>query len=125
MNSEKFLNNRQYFIYLYSIFIFFGLVLLYSATNQNIDVDFRQGSRLIFCFVLMFLISLVDINKIKSMSPYVYLLCILMLIITLLWGHDVKGAKRWIVFLVFHSRFRNFKNNCTHDSCMVFIIIRR
>jgi len=102
LNSEKFFGITDNTLFICIAFLsFFGLVLLYSATNQNIDVVFRQGSRLIFCFVLMFLISLVDINKIKSISPYVYLLCILMLIITLLWGHDVKGAKRWIVFFGF------------------------
>ena len=102
MNSEKFFGITDNTLFICIVFLsFFGLVLLYSATNQNIDVVFRQGSRLIFCFVLMFLISFVDINKIKSMSPYVYLLCILMLIVTLLWGHDVKGAKRWIVFFGF------------------------
>ena len=28
----------------------FGLILLYSATNQNIDIVYRQGTRLFFCF---------------------------------------------------------------------------
>ena len=79
----------------------FGLILLYSATNQNIDIVYRQGTRLIFCFFLMILISFSDANRIKLISPYMYVLCIILLIVTLFWGHDSKGAKRWIVFFGF------------------------
>jgi len=79
----------------------FGLLLLYSATNQDIDVVFRQGTRLFFCFILMLLVSTIDINKIKFISPYIYVVCIILLIVTLFWGHDSKGAKRWILIFGF------------------------
>ena len=102
MNNSKFFGISDYTLFICIIFLsFFGLILLYSATNQNIDIVFRQGTRLIFCFILMFIISLIDINKLKNMSPYIYILCLIMLMITLFWGHDVKGAKRWIVIMGF------------------------
>jgi rod shape determining protein RodA len=79
----------------------FGLILLYSATNQDIDVVIKQGTKLIFCFSLMLLIGSIDINKLKSLTPYVYLLCLILLVVTLFWGHESKGAKRWIIFYGF------------------------
>jgi len=79
----------------------FGLILLYSATNQDIDVVFRQGTRLIFCFILMLLVSTIDINRIKLISPYIYIVCLILLIVTLFWGHESKGAKRWILIFGF------------------------
>ena len=82
----------------------FGLVLLYSATNQDIDLLFRQSIRLFFCFSLMLVISYIDINKLRSLSPYLYILCLLFLVFTLLWGKDIKGAQRWIVIMVTNSR---------------------
>jgi|TARA_B100001059_G_scaffold16428_1_gene13531 rod shape determining protein RodA len=90
-------------ILLFSIIVLssFGLILLYSATNQDLDIVYRQGARLIFCFCLMLLIGFTDINKVKSISPYIYIICITLLIITLFWGHDSKGAKRWIVLFGF------------------------
>ena len=30
----------------------FGLILLYSATNQDIDAVIKQGTKLAFCFIL-------------------------------------------------------------------------
>ena len=79
----------------------FGLTLLYSATNQDIDIVIRQGARLSFCFILMMIIGLIDINKIKIIAPYLYLACIVLLMFTIFWGHDSKGAKRWIIFFGF------------------------
>ena len=61
----------------------FGLTLLYSATNQDIDIVIRQGVRLSFCFILMMIIGLIDINKIKIIAPYLYLVCIVLLIFTI------------------------------------------
>ena len=79
----------------------FGLTLLYSATNQDIDIVIRQGARLLFCFILMMIIGLIDINKIKIIAPYLYLVCMVLLMFTIFWGHDSKGAKRWIIFFGF------------------------
>ena len=58
---------------LFSIIILsiFGLILLYSATNQNIDIVYRQGQDY-FCFFLMILISFSDANRIKIFSLYIY-----------------------------------------------------
>ena len=49
----------------------------------------------------MYVISCTDINKLRSMSPYIYLLCLLLLVITLFWGNTIKGAQRWIVIMGF------------------------
>ena len=79
----------------------FGLILLYSATNQDIDIVIKQGTKLSFCFVLMLIIGSININKLKLLTPYIYLLCLMLLVVTLFWGHDSKGAKRWILFYGF------------------------
>ena len=78
-----------------------GLTILYSATNENIDVVIRQGTRLIFCFFLMILVSSNDINRIRFISPYIYAFSIFLLVVTLFWGHDSKGATRWVMIFGF------------------------
>ena len=89
-------------LFIFIIFLsLFGLVLLYSATNQDIDLLFRQSTRLFFCFFLMLIISCIDINKLRTLSPYIYILCLVFLVLTLLWGNDIKGAQRWFVIMGF------------------------
>lgn len=101
------INNRIVGITDFTLFIFiiiisiFGLMLLYSATNQDIDIVIRQGTRLGFCFIIMLIISSLDYNKLKLLTPYLYIICLFFLLLTLLWGHETKGAKRWIIFFGF------------------------
>ena len=100
MNKIFEITDKTLFIFIIFLSLF-GLVLLYSATNQNIDLVYRQSIRLFFCFVLMLVISCIDYNKLKSLSPYIYLFCIFSLVFTLFWGHSIKGAQRWIIIMGF------------------------
>ena len=100
MNKILGITDNTLFIFIV-LLSFFGLVLLYSATNQNIDLLYRQSIRLLFCFSFMYVISCTDINKLRSISPYIYILCLLFLVLTLFWGNTIKGAQRWIVIMGF------------------------
>ncbi|MBT7542526.1 MAG: rod shape-determining protein RodA [Gammaproteobacteria bacterium] len=102
MISKKLFGITDFTLLLFVMIIsVFGLVLLYSATNQDIDIVIRQGTKLSFCFVIMLLIGSLDSNKLRLITPYLYTICLLLLVMTLFWGHDTKGAKRWIVFFGF------------------------
>ena len=102
MISKKLFGITDFTLFLFVMIIsVFGLVLLYSATNQDVDIVIRQGTKLSFCFVIMLLIGGLDSNKLKLITPYLYIICLLLLVMTLFWGHDTKGAKRWIVFFGF------------------------
>ena len=102
MISKKLFGITDFTLLLFVMIIsVFGLVLLYSATNQDIDIVIRQGTQLSFCFVIMLLIGSLDSNKLRLITPYLYTICLLLLVMTLFWGHDTKGAKRWIVFFGF------------------------
>ena len=102
MISKKLFGITDFTLFLFVMIIsVFGLVLLYSATNQDVDIVIRQGTKLSFCFVIMLLIGSLDSNKLRLITPYLYIICLLLLVMTLFWGHDTKGAKRWIVFFGF------------------------
>jgi len=100
MNKILGISDNTLFIFIVFLSLF-GLVLLYSATNQDIDLLYRQSIRLFFCFSLMYVISCIDINKLRSLSPYIYLFCLFFLVLTLFWGNSIKGAQRWIVIMGF------------------------
>ncbi len=102
MISKKLFGITDFTLLLFVMIIsVFGLVLLYSATNQDVAIVIMQGTKLSFCFVIMLLIGSLDSNKLRLITPYLYIICLLLLVMTLFWGHDIKGAKRWIVFFGF------------------------
>ena len=87
MNKILSISDSVLFVFIMLVSLF-GLALLYSATNQDVDIVIRQGSRLLFCFILMIIVSSIEINKLKQLTPYIYIICLIFLAITLFWGHD-------------------------------------
>jgi rod shape determining protein RodA len=73
-----------------------GLIILYSASNQNMTMVFAQMIRFCIAFVLMFLLAQLPPHRIKQFAPWFYGLGIILLLIVLGLGEVSKGAQRWI-----------------------------
>ncbi|MCP3867988.1 MAG: rod shape-determining protein RodA [Gammaproteobacteria bacterium] len=74
----------------------FGLVILYSAGDQNLDLIKRQLIRLGLAFAVMFVLAQVPPSQIRRWSPWLYGIGLMMLIAVLLVGYEGKGAQRWL-----------------------------
>ena len=73
-----------------------GLVVLYSAGGENLQLLVRQGVRLAIAFVVMFLIAQVAPRRLFLWAPWLYLLGLALLVAVLLVGDVVQGAQRWL-----------------------------
>lgn len=74
----------------------FGLVVLYSASGQNIEAIYRQGRYLLVAYAVMFFIAQLKLERIRRWAPWVYAGGVLLLIAVLVLGDDAKGATRWL-----------------------------
>jgi rod shape determining protein RodA len=75
----------------------FGLVVLYSASGQDMAVVNRQAIRLGFGCVVMLVISQVPPRILRVWTPWLYGIGIAMLLAT--WGLGVgRGTQRWLDF---------------------------
>ena len=74
----------------------FGLFVLYSASNQDLGSVKRQLVRLGIAFGFMIALAQVHPARLRSWSPPVYGLGVLMLVAVLLFGDVGKGAQRWL-----------------------------
>ncbi len=79
----------------------FGILILYSASNQNLHMVMRQGLRLGFAFLIMFVFALIPPHKYKLWTPWVYCLGLGLLIIVMVMGKIGKGAQRWLDLGIF------------------------
>jgi len=75
---------------------FMGLIILYSAANQNMTMVFAQVIRFSLAFGLMFLLAQLPPHRIKQFAPWFYGLGIILLLIVLGLGEISKGAQRWL-----------------------------
>lgn len=75
-----------------------GLGILYSADSQNIDLIFRQLTRLSLAFGVMVLMAQIPPQNFRLWAPWIFLLGIILLVSVLVFGDVGKGAKRWLDF---------------------------
>ena len=74
----------------------FGLVVLYSASGQQMGSVIRQGRFLLIAYVGMFVLAQLNVERIKRLAPWGYLLGIGLLLGVAFFGVGAKGAQRWL-----------------------------
>ena len=78
------------------LLISLGLVILYSASNQNISMLFRQSMRLLLAMSIMLVFAFIPPHKYKIWTPWIYSTGLILLIAVMLMGKIGKGAQRWL-----------------------------
>ncbi len=73
-----------------------GLVVLYSAGGQDMDLVLRQLVHLILGFSAMGLFAQIPPQRFERITPWVYVLGVLLLCVVLFKGDIGKGARRWL-----------------------------
>lgn len=71
-----------------------SLVTLYSAAGMDKTED--QALRFGIGFIVMFMTLFIPLRLVKAFAPVIYTISIISLILVLLFGVDVNGAKRWL-----------------------------
>jgi len=79
----------------------FGMIVLYSAGDENLDLLGRQSLRFAMGFGIMILLAQVRIQKITQWVPWIYLGGIILLIAVMLAGEISNGSQRWLDLGVF------------------------
>ncbi|KTD30631.1 MULTISPECIES: rod shape-determining protein RodA [Legionella] len=73
-----------------------GMLILYSASNQNLSMVFRQSMRLVFALSIMMVFAAIPPHKYKAWTPWLYGIGLALLIAVMLIGKIGKGAQRWL-----------------------------
>ena len=74
----------------------YGLVVLYSASGQSLGMVLRQVGHLAMGTVAMLVLAQVNPNFLRRLSPWLYLLGVVLLLIVAAIGVIGKGAQRWL-----------------------------
>ncbi|HDZ15806.1 MAG TPA: rod shape-determining protein RodA, partial [Methylophaga aminisulfidivorans] len=73
-----------------------GLLLLYSAGGQDMGLIVRQLIRMGMALSLMFVIAQIDPDRLRDNAYWLYVFGLVLLVAVLLFGHEGKGAQRWL-----------------------------
>jgi rod shape determining protein RodA len=74
----------------------FGMLILYSASNQDLSMIFRQSLRLAFALAIMMIFAAIPPHKYKIWTPWIFGIGLSLLIAVMLIGKIGKGAQRWL-----------------------------
>lgn len=77
-----------------------GLVVIYSAGDQDINLVYHQVTKLAIALVLMIIIAQLSPAEIARWSLWIYLCSIILLVLVILLGEG-KGAQRWLDLKLF------------------------
>ena len=78
-----------------------GLLALYSANGQDMDLILRQSTRLGVALLIMIIIAQLSPARLSRFSIWIYLGCLALLVMVLFFGDVGKGAQRWLDIKVF------------------------
>jgi rod shape determining protein RodA len=74
----------------------YGLAILYSASGQSVDTIVRTLVRIALGTAAMLALTHASPNFLRRLSPWIYVLGILLLLVVELTGVIGKGAQRWL-----------------------------
>lgn len=74
----------------------YGLVVLYSASGQDMGAVIRQGRYFAIAYVVMFLAAQIGLPRYARWAPWLYLAGVCLLLGVMFFGVGAKGAQRWL-----------------------------
>ena len=84
------------------LLICFGLIELYSIALSQGSLDLANFNKQIFFVAasisVLFIISFIDYNNLRSFSNYFYVFGVLSLVAVLIFGKEIRGTKAWFDF---------------------------
>lgn len=98
---NNFKNNRFFYLdksLLIALLILssIGLITLYSAGGENLDLIGRQMIRFAMGFGLMLILAQVRLQEVTRWVPWLYLSGLFLLIAVMLFGEISNGSQRWL-----------------------------
>lgn len=74
----------------------YGLMVLYSASGQNMDAVVRQGRYFALAYVAMIVAAQISLQQYARWAPWLYGLGVATLVAVVFAGVGAKGAQRWL-----------------------------
>lgn len=98
-NNSSYLHKLHLDPWLLSLLILnaiLGLIVVYSASAQDMGLVFKQGFSFLLGFVALFVCAQVPPKVYQAFSPYLYAVSLVLLIAVFFIGEVRMGARRWI-----------------------------
>ena len=86
----------QYLFISITILSIMGLLFLYSASQESFETIVKQSLFVVFGLILMFTLSQIEPDFYKNNALLFLIISIALILLTMVFGKEVNGAKRWL-----------------------------
>jgi rod shape determining protein RodA len=83
-------------VFVITVIILFGLVVLYSAVGEQQELFINQLARIGIAVVVMFFLAQLPPHIYFRLAPWFYVGGILLLLLIYPFGFEVNGSRRWL-----------------------------
>lgn len=73
-----------------------GLLVIYSASSQDMGMVFRQATSFAVGFIVMIICAQIPPKVYQAISPYFFIFAVILMLLVLVVGETRMGARRWI-----------------------------
>ena len=73
-----------------------GLLVIYSASAQDMGMVFRQATSFAVGFIVMMICAQIPPKVYQAISPYFFIFAVILMVLVLVVGETRMGARRWI-----------------------------
>ena len=73
-----------------------GLLVIYSASAQDMGMVFRQATSFAVGFIVMMICAQIPPKVYQAISPYFFIFDVILMVLVLVVGETRMGARRWI-----------------------------
>ncbi|MDM1545450.1 rod shape-determining protein RodA [Ignatzschineria indica] len=87
--------------FLISMLTLFSIAVLWSASNHNTAYITSQALKIAAGFVIMVFIAFLPPERLKQLTPIIYIVALLLLLAVIFIGIEANGAYRWIDLKLF------------------------
>ncbi|GGZ82550.1 rod shape-determining protein RodA [Ignatzschineria indica] len=87
--------------FLISMLALFSIAVLWSASNHNTAYITSQALKIAAGFVIMVFIAFLPPERLKQLTPVIYIVALLLLLAVIFIGIEANGAYRWIDLKLF------------------------
>ncbi|AFP85580.1 rod shape-determining protein RodA [secondary endosymbiont of Heteropsylla cubana] len=79
-----------------ALLLMYSAVIFWSASGQDVSMMMRKIIQIVIGILVMILMAQIPPRVYEGWAPYLYILCLFLLILVDAFGHLSKGAQRWL-----------------------------
>ncbi|XOD69943.1 MAG: peptidoglycan glycosyltransferase MrdB [Sodalis sp. (in: enterobacteria)] len=83
-------------LFFVTLLLIYSTAVLWSASGQHVGMIERRLAQIVIGFLVMLVMAQIPPRAYETLAPYLYIICVFLLVLVDTFGQISKGAQRWL-----------------------------